>query len=254
MLKLLAEKYQYSGYDGRIKVNSRGEPCDNHKLHPDCKGYCPHIIISAQDKNAELSMTIIADCDECRRVSTNQYVKLSTDLEAVFRIKVPGIGEIRRREREGDYYHFEELECIVCDKCNVTYSMERTDYDRDLDGDDENSMKRRSGKKANEIEAKMMAEDNPCRDNHHLLMKTLSRPLAKFTKAMNRVTIPGKSIFGSWSPYNCVEAYLEWRFPLGKYNCGREQLILILLAHDYDTDCVLSHLPMEILIMILTKK
>lgn len=267
MLRQLTEKYRHSGYDCRITVNSQGKRCINKRQSPNCPGWQPYITITTRSLIAydngryhreklepsiltDLSVTIIADCDECRRVSDNPYVKSSTDLEAVLKIKVAGMGELCRRERQSDYFEFKELRYISCEKCNVTWHMSRTVYSEQLDGDHDRSMNRRSGKKAMEIQRLMEADDNCCRDNHITLMATLDKGLSEFSAVINRVEIPNKT--APWQLYNCVDSYLSWRFPRDGYICGREQLALIFLAYDYDAGALFYRLPKEILRMILT--
>lgn len=199
---------------------------------------------------ADLSVTIIADCDECRRVSNNPYVKSSTDLEAVFKIKVAGMGELCRRERQADYFDFKELRYINCDKCTVTHHMSRTVYSEQLDGYHDRSMEHRSGMKAMEIQRLIEADDNPCHENHIVLMAILDKGLSDFAEAINHVKVVNKP--DNWGLYKCVESYLTWRFPRTGYICGREQLMLIWLAHDYDVNSPLCRLPRDVLRLILT--
>lgn len=252
LVRELTEKYAHSDYQCTITVDPQGLRCENEKLNPDCPGWQPYITITAHpDKSiSELHCIIMAECDECRQRSTNPYVKSSTDLEAFFTITIEGIGELSRRECHGDYYTFEEMDCISCDKCYMTYRMLPTVYNERVDFFS-NSMTERSKIKAHQIRARILADDNPCREHHKHMLTVLNNKLQQFSIAMNLVMID--RVKGTaWRLSHSVRSYVYWWLPYDKIICGREQHLLILLAHSYDPSCLFSQLPMEILRMILS--
>jgi hypothetical protein len=259
MLNGLLSSYWHHGYNYDIKIEPLGEPCINVKQRPACPGFQPYITITA-DSNinlnnqlgdastiipVKLTAIIILDCDECRKTSDNPYTKSSGDVDVVFKIEAAGIGELCRRERRGEYYYFEETRYITCEVCQTTFYMPRVVYNRDLDGDDDESMDRRSATSFFNVYCLMRAESCPCRDNHDILLINLYEALEEFQETIN--SRHGKLLS---LVHVLTDRYLWWRFvDTGEpyaYQELYEKFMLLLLANKHDK----QPLPMEILVKI----
>jgi hypothetical protein len=251
MLHDLLKSYWNHGYNYHFSIEPRGESCINVKQRPNCPGFHPYITITTtQGASTKLTATLILDCDECRRTCTNPYVKSSMDVDLVIKVKVSGIGEICRRERQGDYNYFEELRYIHCDVCQTTFHMPRTVYDQHLDGEDPDSMQRRSAMEVFKLHCLMTAAKTQlCHSNHGILLSALDDTLDEFQMAINRNSGQSVSLV-----YNLTGRYLYWRFVDNdepySFEDLYDKLILLLMARKYDKTSLMVLLPMEIITRI----